>query len=131
MSGGAIEVLLAITIPLFAFVVNWRVRVACDYALSSAADFVLAIIAFDLVVAGGSEVFSTVPNSETIREHFTSVFIILFIVSFLMWALGSLPLEHRLSRYYNQSPKRNFYFGASWVIVPFLMAPHILAFVYG
>ena len=105
----ALDVLAAIFIPLFAFVLNWRLRASKGYALSAAADFVLALMVFDLGALIAHDVFEAAIPSQFFRTFFFAHFVVLFCVSGILWSTVLLHLEHRLVRDYD--PEGRQYLG--------------------
>jgi hypothetical protein len=132
-----IDVLVSIAIPALAFGANWQIRSKKGYALSAAADFILAIASFDLAALAAHDVFEKTVRDPILREKFVPVFIILFVITMALWAFLFLPLEDKLERVYKITPDGSLtgdsalYFFGAWGSVVFIVAPHVLAFVYG
>lgn len=131
MSEGTLEILECVAVSIFVFVLNWRMRVRLKYDLTSAADFVLAIVAFDFTAMLGSPGFSQAVRSTWFRDHFLPVSGFLFVASFIAWSVGSLRLEQALDAHYGVEGERNFYFAVSWVLVAILLGTHIYWFLGG
>jgi hypothetical protein len=106
-------------------------RVRLKYDLTSAADFVLAIIAFDFTAMLGSQGFSQAVRSAWFRDHFLPVSGFLFVASFVVWSVGSLRLEQTLDTHYGVEGERNFYFAVSWALVAVLLGTHVYWFLAG
>jgi hypothetical protein len=131
-----LEVIAATAIPVLAFVLNWRVRSARGYALSAAADFVLALMVFDLGAVIAHDVFEAVIPSAFFRSCFIELFVILFCLSTILWATALLHIEHRLGQdydfgtrsYLNSAPMGLFLL--AWMLVAALLSPHIFPFLY-
>jgi hypothetical protein len=92
-----IEVAAAIVVPLLVFILNWGVRSQYGYALSAAADFALALAAFDLVALLYASVFAEVMRNEVFRESFNRMEIILFALTVIVWLWPLLRLEHQMT----------------------------------
>jgi hypothetical protein len=137
MIGAAgLEVAAAASVPLFAFIINWRERSRHGYALSAAADFALALAAFDLVALIYSNVFAEVMRNEVFKHGFNRVILPLFLLTLVTWICLFLRLEHKMAegydfhrrRYIAARPMGAFLAGGS--LLAFFLAMHILAFVY-
>lgn len=133
----ALTIIVSVLIPLFAFWANWAARRQMGYELSAAADFVLAIFAFDLGAMAAGDVFKQAMHSTIFQKDFYTVFIILFIVTAVAWASGFLRLEHYIETVVAQNnPAPSFFKNptylkwCSWGAITFVMAPHIFAFAY-
>lgn len=131
-----IEVAAAVAVPTLAFALNWAMRARNGYALSAAADFALALVAFDLVALVYSSVFSEVMRNEVFRQSFIRIIIILFVLTLTTWVTIFLGLEHRMMagysfvrrRYVAPRPMGPFLLG--WTLLAAFLGIHILAFVY-
>ena len=131
-----IEVLAAITVPAFAFGLNWSVRSRNGYALSAAADFVLAIAAFDLIALIYSGTFEEVVRNEVFRHSFIRLIVVLFSVTFFAWFTVFLSLEHKMSEgydfdlnaYIGERPMGPFLLG--WGLLAAFFGMHIFTFLY-
>ena len=136
VSPEAIEIAAAAAIPLFVFVVNWSMRARHGYALSAAADFALALAAFDLVALIYSQVFAHEVRDEILRTSFVRLMVLFFIVTFIIWLTVFLSLEHRMTegydfnlrRYLNGRPMGCFLSG--WGILVAFLTVHIFTFIY-
>ena len=137
MVGAAeLEVAAAASIPLFAFILNWRERARHGYALSATADFALALAAFDLVALIYSNVFAEIMRNEVLKHGFNRVIVPLFCATLVIWVWIFLSLEHKMTegydfhrrRYIGARPMGAFLFG--WSLLAFFLAMHILAFIY-
>jgi hypothetical protein len=132
-----IDILVSIAIPLFAFGLNWQMRVRRGYTISAAADFVLAIAAFDLAALAAHDVFEQAMHQPVFRQNFVPLFLILFVFTAGAWSLCFLPMENKLAGLYRTAPVgagvngaiATWFFG-SWAAVLLVAAPHIFAFVY-
>lgn len=129
MSNGALAISECVCVAVFVFVLNWQARRWLKYDLTAAADFVLAILAFDFTAMIAGDGFSAAVRSGWFREHFVTVMGLLFIVTFIAWSLGSLRLEKVLDDHYGVPGERNVYFGISWTLVAFLLGLNIYTFV--
>jgi hypothetical protein len=132
-----IEIAAAIAIPLLAFVLNWTVRSQKGYALSAAADFALALAAFDLVALLSRNTFIEVMRNETFRQNFNGLEIALFCITLVAWLWPFLRLEHFMTQNYDfrnrcyingRLPMGSFLLG--WGILATFLAGHILAYTY-
>jgi hypothetical protein len=132
-----IEIAAAIAFPLLAFVINWQIRIHRRYALSAAADFMLAVATFDVTAAAAHAPFEKVVRYQPFREDFVGLFLILFANTIVSWMVFFLPLEDRLINAYQPSSGGKFtgnaaiYFFGSWFLVAALVAPHFFVFLYG
>lgn len=134
MSGTLLALLGAVGFPALAFILNWQFRAQKGYALSAAADFVLALIVFDLGAAAGHEIFSTLAPSEVLRHDFALVFLLFFTLSLISWLLYFVRNEQKLAEGYSYRthkykagpPMKDFLI--TWSVVGGLLAPHILTF---
>jgi hypothetical protein len=132
-----IEVVAAIAISVWAFVMNWAMRARQGYALSAAADFVLSLAAFDLIAIVYSSVFKQVVRDEVFRDDFVRLVVVFFVVTFGFWVTLFLGLEHRMTAGYDFPNKR--YIGGhrpmgafltGWTLLAVFLGTHILAFIY-
>jgi hypothetical protein len=137
MVGAAgIEVAAAVSVPLFAFILNWRERARHGYALSAAADFALALAAFDLVALVYSNVFTEVMRNAVFKHSFNQVIIPLFCGTLVTWVCIFLRLEHRMTEGYDFQSKRYLTprpmgaFLSGWTLLAVFLGMHIFAFVY-
>src|SRR6516162_963001 len=101
-----IEIAAAVAIPLLAFVLNWNLRARNGYALSAAADFALALAAFDLVALVYSNVFAEVMRNKTFQHSFNPLEVTLFALTTITWMTLFLRLEHRMTQGYDFHNKR-------------------------
>jgi hypothetical protein len=101
MEGAVIEIVAAIVIPALAFTVNWSVRASKGYALSAAADFILAISSFDLAALVAHDTFEKIVREPWFHQQFITIFVSLFCITMILWLLVIMPLEHRMSRNYS------------------------------
>jgi hypothetical protein len=130
------EVAASILIPIFAFGLNWAIRAHENYVLSAAADFVLAIMAFDLAAIAGHETFTKLVGDPSFQRSFVTMFLVFFIATAACWYLVSLPLEHRLSKGYSFEQKRYLrerptgVFVTSWALVAAVLTGHLFPFFY-
>lgn len=94
------EVVAVLAIPIMAFVINWSLRATRGYSLSAAADFALALAAFDFSAIVAHKSFEKVITDITFRDSVIPMFATLFILTLIAWLIYFLPEEHRLlSRY--------------------------------
>lgn len=70
------------------FWINWLARMKMGYALSAAADFVLAIAAFDLGAIAAHDVFEQAMTSTLFQKEFVELFLIFAVVTLLAWSQG-------------------------------------------
>ena len=129
MSESTLEILECVFVSVFVFALNWQMRSRLKYDLTSAADFVLAIIAFDFTAMLGSSNFSQAVREGWFKDHFIQMAGFLFTLSFLAWSMGSLRLERALEAHYGVEGERNFLFGCSWALVAALLGTHVYWFV--
>jgi hypothetical protein len=137
MVGAAgIEVGAAVAVPLFAFILNWRERARNGYALSAAADFALALAAFDLVALIYGNVFAEVMRNEVFKHSFNPVIVVLFCATLVAWIWIFLSLEHRMTDGYDfrlkryVAPRPMGAFLSGWTLLAVFLGMHIFAFVY-
>jgi hypothetical protein len=137
MVGAAgIEVAAAVSVPLFAFILNWRERARHGYALSAAADFALALAAFDLVALIYSSVFAEVMRNEIFKQSFNRVIVPLFLATLVSWICIFLNLEHRMTEGYDFRLKRYLAprpmgaFLSGWTLLGIFLGMHIFFFIY-
>lgn len=130
------EILVAIVIPAFLFSLNWVFRSAKNYAPSAAADFILALMGFDLSSIPAHSLFETAVRSQDVKSQVLGLFIVLFTLSSIMWYTSAVPLEHRILEGYDfqhnkyRDSKHRFAFVLAWVIAGGLLAGHIYPFLY-
>jgi hypothetical protein len=130
------EIAAAIIIPVFAFGLNWRMREVNNYALSAAADFMLAIMAFDLVVLASHHTFESVVRDSLLQEQFVTMFVVFFSGTTIFWYTLSLRFEHEMNRGYSYLQKRYVQgrpmgpFLVGWAVVAAVLCVHIFPFVY-
>ena len=79
MEGAVIEIVAAIVIPALAFTVSWSVRASKGYALSAAADFILAISSFDLAALVAHDTFEKIVREPWFHQQFITNFCILVL----------------------------------------------------
>jgi hypothetical protein len=131
-----IDIALAVAIPATAFALNWGMRAHNGYMRSAAADFILAIVAFDLSALFAHDVFEKAMHDATFKQYFMQIFGLLFMVTLVGWAMIFIPLEGALEKNYKASRRRKLtgkgqmiFFG-SWSLVLCITAPHVFAFLY-
>ncbi len=137
ISPEGIEVCAAIAVALFPFVLNWAMRAKHGYALSAAADFALALAAFDLVALIYSQVFSGEVHDPVLKASFVRLMVIFFVVTLGFWVTIFLSLEHKMTEGYDFT--RKCYtagrpmgcFLSGWTLLVAFLAAHIFTFVYG
>jgi hypothetical protein len=130
------EIAAAIAIPVCAFGLNWRMRTLNNYALSAAADFMLAIVAFDLVALASHDTFEKAVRDSVLQEQFVIMFVVFFAGTTTCWYAISLKLEHEMTRGYSYS--RKCYttgkpmglFLTGWAVVASVLCVHIFPFLY-
>jgi hypothetical protein len=134
------DILWSIIVPLTAFLLNWKWRSRENYAQSAAADFVLAIAAFDFGALPAYEFFKKVFTDPLYQGNPTMVFGTLFLITLTAWFLIFVPYEAKLSSLYishndvaavRRSGKFPYYFFIPWFLVLAVMAPHIYVFLKG
>jgi hypothetical protein len=86
MATHSFEIATSIAIPTVTYLINWRIRKSnnLEYT-SSAADLVLAVWTFDLVVLTAEAVFKSAVRNDVLLQNFNSVAILLFLFSILVW----------------------------------------------
>lgn len=137
MSKTFLEIAVIVLVPVCSFSLNWSVRSSNNYVLSAAADFILALVAFDLTALASYSAFKKVVSDSALQDWFGLVFVGLFCVTVLAWLWFFLPLEQRMVRGYSYdegryvSNKPTGIFVLSSVAVAVLLAFHIFPFVYG
>lgn len=136
ISPEGIEIVSAISVALLPFVLNWAMRARHGYALSAAADFALALAAFDLVALIYSQVFSSQVHDPTLRTSFIRLMVIFFAVTLGFWITVFLSLEHRMTEGYDYARRRYIngrpmgFFLSGWGLLVAFLAVHIFTFVY-
>jgi hypothetical protein len=134
MSQTWLAVASAILIPVFAYVLNWKMREARGYQLSAAADFVLALMAFDLGALASPEAFKAAMPHSPFLQSFEPLFVCLFCVGLFFWSVALLPLENAMATKFDASSRiyidgiAKLYFMVSWTIAAMLLAAHCLLF---
>jgi hypothetical protein len=130
------SIVLAVGIPATAFSLNWGMRASNGYKRSAAADFVLAIVAFDLSALFAHDVFEKAMHDETFKQNFLPIFGALFMITLIGWSAIFIRLEGALERNYKGARtnkltgKGQAIFFGSWMLVIIIAAPHIFAFLY-
>jgi len=127
---------VSLAIPAFAFWINWVVRLNMGYALSAAADFILAVATFDLGAIAGHHVFEKAMNATVFQRDFVELFICLLIISLVAWWACFLRLEDKITRLRrpgasaSEQGKVKPLTVLSWMLVAAVMFPHAFAFLY-
>ena len=132
-----IKLATAVIIPLGFFGLNWSYRAVKGYALSSAADFALAIAAFDIAMITAHKAFEKIVPHPDVQLLFVEIFTILTFVTLALWAKLFLYLEDRMTkqydnekgRYYPRFPVGSFFI--SWSCVVAIFCFHVLIFIWG
>src|SRR5690242_16802421 len=104
------------------------------YALSAAADFVLAIAAFDVAAIAAHGVFEHTISSTIFQQNFVQLFLVLTVITLVAWQMWFLRLEDGLTKLQklpmtrpNEIQKKSI---LAWLCVGGVMAPHVFVFVY-
>ena len=129
-----LAVVLSVLIPVVAFAVNWGMRASMGYALSAAADFVLAVVVFDFGAIVTHKLFEGVAFSPFVQANFEEIFECFFLVTALLWGAYFLRTEDKITKLYQQlvTPKNTIerHVGISWALVFAIVASHVFTFVY-
>jgi hypothetical protein len=126
--------IVAVLIPLAVFTANWIHRSHKGYAQTAAADFILAIVIFDLAVIVASQDFEPFLRSPVLRPvivywHFVAAFL-----SGLLWAGIVRWGEPAMARFYEMKivyQRTSFPVGTfltCWMGVLGLVAIHVAFF---
>ena len=132
-----IEMTAAITIPALLFALNWKIRESKGYALSAAADFALAIAAFDLAMIAANQSFEQIVPDPTFRVNFVLIFIISMCFTLLIWMTILLPVENIMAKRYDhdsstyRQERPVAYLFLSWGLIAMIFSPHAFVFIYG
>ena len=130
-----LTIVITAGIPVAVFLLNWILRATKGYALSAAADFILAVVAFDFGGLMAGDIYRSAISSPEFQKDFTHIFGICFLVTLVLWASLFITLEYKVSEgydhkartYVSKTHKKFFYF--SWLAVAPVLAAHFYIFL--
>ncbi len=105
---------VALGLPLIAVIGNAITRWFAALPQSAPADFVLAVVIFDAVVAAQSEDFKPHIQNTIVSAHLVAIYIGLILVGMFLWGISVWFVERRIVDYYDWSGRKfiNFPFFA-------------------
>lgn len=122
-------------VPFFALILNIIVRLSRRTPLSTGADILLLLLAFDLTVILSANEFAPLIRSDLLRSSIIAVHIAHFCLGIIVWYNVVTFLEVRIDTGFDAEANRYtthsvFWLFVSWLIVLFLMSAHILTYTY-
>ena len=132
-----IEMTAATAIPVLFFVLNWKIRELRGYAHSAAADFALAIAAFDLAMIAANQSFEQIVPDPTFRANFVLILIISLCLTIIIWSTILLPIENTMAKLFDHNNCTYIhgrpvgYFLLSWSLIGMIFSAHVFVFIYG
>jgi len=109
---------VAVLVPLIVFTGNWIHRSHKGYAQTAAADFILAIVIFDLAVIVASQDFEPFLLSHSLKSFLVPWHVFAAFMSCLLWAGIVRFGEPAISRYYEI---KSGYFTPTFPLVSFTL----------
>jgi hypothetical protein len=122
---------VAVVVPLAVFSANWIHRSQMGYSQTAAADFILAVIIFDIVVVLTAQDFEPFLRSPELRPVMAYWHFVAGVISGLVWASIVRFGEPILASYYELkgSPLRPSFPGITfllcWMSILVLIALHV------
>lgn len=136
MNAGTVEIVKAVTLtvgaPIAVFSANWAYRAKHGYSQSAAADFILAILIFDITVVLAAHDFEPFLRSRQLLPIIQYWHFLIGFLSCLIWLMIGKWGEPRLASYYDEGKPGNFpfiTFSLCWMSIFALIAAHMLFFL--